>query len=169
MFNLQEYKILSIKLSVLYNSVNEVTTLNGDIAEPKNLLVKIGTPVSNILSQFKVDTKDIRQVVIGGVMMGHALPTLEAPVTKRTSSIIVFSKSKYKPDQQQTACIHCSSCIQSCPVRLHPIMIYNAITKGDLAKAEKLWLNDCIACGTCSYVCPSRIPLAGTICVSKTH
>jgi electron transport complex protein RnfC len=147
--------------------ISRVTTLNGDIAEPKNLLVKIGTPVSNILSQYKVDTKDIRQVVIGGVMMGHTLPTLEAPVTKRTSSIIVFSKTSYKPGQKETACIHCSNCIQSCPVRLHPIMIYSAIMKGDMAKAEKLWVKDCIACGTCSYVCPSKLPLSGTICAAR--
>ena len=147
--------------------ISRVTTFNGDVAEPKNLLVKIGTPVSNILSQYKVDTKDIRQVIIGGVMMGHSLPTIEAPVTKRTSSIIVFSKSKYKKGQDQTACIHCSNCIQSCPVRLHPILIYNAILKGDMAKAEKLWAKDCIACGTCSYVCPSKLPLSGTICAVR--
>ncbi len=147
--------------------ISRVTTLNGDIAEPKNLLVKIGTPISEILSQNSVDTSDIRQVVIGGVMMGNALPTIEAPVTKRTSSIIVFSKSKYKADQPTTACIHCSNCIQSCPVRLHPIMIYNAIMKGDFAKAEKLWVKDCIACGTCSYVCPSKLPLSGIICASR--
>ncbi len=147
--------------------ISRVTTLNGDIAEPKNLQVKIGTPISEILTQNKVDTSDIRQVVIGGVMMGNALPTIEAPVTKRTSSIIVFSKSKYKPDQPTTACIHCSNCIQSCPVRLHPIMIYNAIMKGDFAKAEKLWVKDCIACGTCSYVCPSKLPLSGIICASR--
>ena len=147
--------------------ISRVTTLNGDIAEPKNLQVKIGTPISEILSQNSVDTSDIRQVVIGGVMMGNALPTIEAPVTKRTSSIIVFSKSKYKADQPTTACIHCSNCIQSCPVRLHPIMIYNAIMKGDFAKAEKLWVKDCIACGTCSYVCPSKLPLSGIICASR--
>ena len=147
--------------------ISRVTTLNGDIAEPKNLQVKIGTPISEILTQNKVNTSDIRQVVIGGVMMGNALPTIEAPVTKRTSSIIVFSKSKYKPDQPTTACIHCSNCIQSCPVRLHPIMIYNAIMKGDFAKAEKLWVKDCIACGTCSYVCPSKLPLSGIICASR--
>ena len=37
--------------------ISRVTTLNGDVAEPKNLLVKIGTPISDILSQNKVDTK----------------------------------------------------------------------------------------------------------------
>ena len=147
--------------------ISRVTTLNGDVPEPKNLLVKIGTPINTILTQSNVDTKDIRQVVIGGVMMGNAIPTLEAPVTKRTSSILVFSKSKYKPDQQTTACIHCSNCIASCPVRLHPVLIYNAIMKGDFAKAEKLWVKDCIACGTCSYVCPSKLPLSGIICASR--
>ena len=132
--------------------ISRVTTLNGDVAEPKNLLVKVGTPVSNILNQFKVDTKDVRQVIIGGVMMGHSLTTLDAPVTKRTSSVIVFSKSKYKPGQQTMPCIHCGNCISSCPVRLHPVMIYDALKKGDINKAEKLWIKDCIACGTCSYV-----------------
>jgi electron transport complex protein RnfC len=88
-------------------------------------------------------------------------------VTKRTSSIIVFSKSKYKPGQKETACIHCSKCIASCPVDLHPILIYNAIMKGDMEKAQKFWIKDCIACGICSYVCPSRLPLAGIICASR--
>ncbi|HKZ88460.1 MAG TPA: electron transport complex subunit RsxC [Candidatus Bathyarchaeia archaeon] len=147
--------------------ISRVTTLNGEVAEPKNLLVKIGTPVSSILSHYQVSTTDRRQVVIGGVMMGHTIPTIEAPVTKRTSSIIVFSKSKYTPIKPTTACIHCSSCISSCPVSLHPILIYNAIMKGDLEKAQKLYLKDCIACGTCSYVCPSGIPLSGTICASR--
>jgi electron transport complex protein RnfC len=147
--------------------ISRVSTLNGDVPEPKNLLVKIGTPISNILNQFNVDTNDIRKVVVGGVMMGNAIQTIEAPVTKRTSSIIVFSKTKYKPGQKETACIHCSKCISSCPVDLHPIMIYNAIMKGDMEKAQKLWIKDCIACGTCSYVCPSRLPLSGIICASR--
>ncbi len=147
--------------------ISRVTTLNGDIATPKNLQVKIGTPISDILNANSIDTADIRQVVIGGVMMGNAIPTIDAPVTKRTSSILVFSKSTYKKGQKQTACIHCSNCINSCPVRLHPVLLYHALIKGDFDKAEKLWVKDCIACGTCSYVCPSRLPLAGTICGAR--
>ncbi len=145
--------------------ISRVTTLNGDIENPKNLLVKIGTPISNILSANNIDASQMGKVVVAGVMMGHALPSLDAPVNKRTSSIIVFKKTKL--GQQTTACIHCSNCISSCPVRLHPILIYSAITKGDFEKAEKLWMKDCIGCGTCSYVCPSRLPLASTIIQSK--
>ncbi len=147
--------------------ISRVTTLNGDVSKPKNLLVKVGTPVNTILTQNNVDMNDIREIVIGGVMMGHTLPTAESPVTKRTSSIIVFAQSKYKPTKSEKACIHCSRCIQACPVRLHPILIYNAIKKGDMEKAQKLWAKDCIACGTCSYVCPSGLPLSGMICAVR--
>jgi electron transport complex protein RnfC len=149
--------------------ISRVTTLTGDIKEPKNLLVKIGTPISDILNHFEIDQNDIQKVVIGGVMMGTSLPTTEAPVTKRTSSIIVFSKSKYKPLKRRTDCIRCSRCISACPVRLHPVLIFNAIDKGDIEKARRLHMNDCIACGICSYVCPSGIPLAGNICAVPRH
>jgi electron transport complex protein RnfC len=147
--------------------ISRVTTLTGDIKEPKNLLVKIGTPINDILNHFEIDQSDIRKVVIGGVMMGTSLPTTEAPVTKRTSSIIVFSKSRYKPLKRRTDCIRCSRCISACPVRLYPILIFNAIEKGNMEKAKRLYIKDCLACGICSYVCPAGIPLAGTICAER--
>jgi Na+-translocating ferredoxin:NAD+ oxidoreductase subunit C len=144
--------------------ISRVVAFNGEIAQPKNLLVKIGTPISDIFSQNGIDMAEINQVVVGGVMMGHAIPTTESPVTKRTSSIIPFKSAKVP---KQTACIHCAKCISACPVKLHPILIYNAIMKPDMEAAEKLWNKDCIGCGTCSYVCPSRIPLASTIMASR--
>jgi len=147
--------------------ISRVTTLTGDIEEPKNLLVKIGTPVGHILDHFKVDPNDVRKVVLGGVMMGAPIPTTEAPVTKRTSSIIVFSKSKYKPVKRRTDCIKCSKCISACPLRLHPISIFEAIEKGDIERAKRLYFTDCFRCGICSYVCPTGIPLAQTICGTR--
>ena len=147
--------------------ISRVTTLNGDVAKPKNLLVKIGTPISSILTANNVNVSDIGSVVIGGVMMGVALQTIDAPITKRTSSIIYFAKSKAKKDQKTTACIHCGRCVSACPARLQPVAIYNAVIKGNFEKAEKLWSKDCIACGTCSYVCPARLPLASNIKMAR--
>ena len=144
--------------------IYRVITLSGDIPEPKNLLVKIGTPIEDILNKYIIDKNDLRKVVVGGVMMGDPITTIEAPVTKRTSSIIVFSKSKYKLVKRETDCIHCSTCISACPVKLYPILIYNAVMEGNLKKAEELYMKDCIRCGMCSYVCPAGLPLAATIC-----
>jgi len=144
--------------------VSRVITLTGDMEEPRNLLVKIGTPVSHILDYSKVDPNNVRKVVLGGAMMGTAIPTTETPLTKRTSSIIVFSKSKYKPVKRTMDCIRCSRCISACPLDLHPISIVEAIEKGDVERAKRLYLTDCFGCGICSYVCPSGIQLAEAIC-----
>jgi len=146
--------------------ISRVTTLNGDVAKPKNLQVKIGTPISDIFNANNIKVSAKGAVVIGGVMMGMALPTIDAPVTKRTSSIIYFAKAKAKIPKS-TACIHCGRCVDACPVRLQPVAIYNAVIKGDFAKAEKLWAKDCIACGTCSYVCPARLPLSFNVKMAK--
>jgi electron transport complex protein RnfC len=145
--------------------ISRVTTLAGDIEEPKNLSVKIGTLVSDILDHFEVDQSGIRKLVLGGVMMGVSTPTTETPVIKRTSSVVIFSKSKYKPVRRRTKCIRCSRCISACPLDLYPILIFNAIEKGNMKRAERLYYTDCFACGICSYVCPSGIPLAETICM----
>ena len=147
--------------------ISRVTTLNGDVTKPKNLLVKIGTPINEILSANNVNVSRVGSVVVGGVMMGTALQSLDAPVTKRTSSIIYFAKSKATKGQKSTACIHCGRCVDACPIRLQPVAIYNAVIKGDFAKAEKLWAKDCIACGTCSYVCPARLPLAFNVKMAR--
>ncbi|HSQ48702.1 MAG TPA: RnfABCDGE type electron transport complex subunit C, partial [Candidatus Deferrimicrobiaceae bacterium] len=102
--------------------ISRVTTLNGDdFKQPKNLLVKIGTPISDILNANGI--KDAGQVVVGGVMMGNALQSLDAPLTKRTSSIIIFSKAKAKV-KKSTACIRCARCISACPARLQPSLLY---------------------------------------------
>jgi electron transport complex protein RnfC len=145
--------------------ISRVTTLNGDVAKPKNLLVKIGTPINEILSANNVT--GCGSVAVGGVMMGVALQTIDAPITKRTSSILCFSKATLKKAPKSTACIHCGRCVDACPVRLQPVAIYNAVIKGDFAKAEKLWAKDCIMCGTCSYVCPARIPLAANVKMAR--
>jgi len=144
--------------------ISRVTALNGDIPKPKNLLVKIGTPISDILNANNI--KDCGSVVVGGMMMGVQLQSLDAPVTKRTSSILCLNKAHAKA-RKQTACIHCGRCVSACPVRLQPVAIYNAVIKGDFAKAEKLWAKDCIMCGTCSYVCPANLPLAFNVKMAR--
>jgi len=144
--------------------ISRVAALNGDIPTPKNLMVKIGTPISEILKANSIT--DCGSVVVGGMMMGVQLATLDAPVTKRTSSILCLNKAHAKA-RKPTACIHCGRCVSACPIRLQPVAIYNAVIKGDFKKAEKLWAQDCIMCGTCSYVCPANLPLASNVKMAR--
>jgi electron transport complex protein RnfC len=146
---------------------SRVITLSGDVEEPKNLMVKIGTSVGHILDHYKVDPEDTRKVVLGGAMMGISIPTAETPLAKRNTSILVFSKSRYKLVKRRADCIRCSKCIAACPLDLHPISIVEAIEKGKIERAKGLYLTDCFECGICSYVCPSGIPLADTIRKAK--
>jgi len=141
-----------------------VSALNGDIAKPKNLMVKIGTPINEILSANNIT--DCGSVVVGGMMMGVQLASLDSPITKRTSSILCLNKEHAKP-RKQTACIHCGRCVSACPVRLQPVAIYNAVIKGNFEKASSLWAQDCIMCGTCSYVCPANLPLAYNVKIAR--
>jgi Na+-translocating ferredoxin:NAD+ oxidoreductase subunit C len=145
--------------------ITRVVALNGDIAKPKNLLVKIGTPISEILAANNIT--DCGSVVVGGMMMGVQLQSLDAPVTKRTSSILCLNKAHAKA-RKPTACIHCGRCVSACPVRLQPVAIYNAVIKADFAKAEKLCAKECIMCGTCSYVCPANLPLAFNVKMARS-
>ena len=145
--------------------ISRIAALNGDIAKPKNLLVKIGTPISDILTANGIT--ECGSVVVGGMMMGVQLASLDAPVTKRTSSILCLSKENAKA-RKPTACIHCGRCVSACPIRLQPVAIYNAVIKGDFATAEKLWAKDCIMCGTCSYVCPANLPLSFNVKMARS-
>jgi electron transport complex protein RnfC len=144
--------------------ISRVSALNGDIAKPKNLMVKIGTPINEILSANNIT--DCGSVVVGGMMMGVQLASLDSPITKRTSSILCLNKEHAKP-RKQTACIHCGRCVSACPVRLQPVAIYNAVIKGNFEKASSLWAQDCIMCGTCSYVCPANLPLAYNVKIAR--
>lgn len=144
--------------------ISRVAALNGDIPTPKNLMVKIGTPISDILNANSIT--DCGSVVVGGMMMGVQLASLDAPVTKRTSSILCLNKAHAKA-RKATACIHCGRCVSACPVRLQPVAIYNAVVKGNFDKAAKLWAQDCIMCGTCSYVCPANLPLAFNVKMAR--
>lgn len=136
-----------------------VLTVSGDANWcPKNYLVRIGTPVSFVLQENKVNMDEVGKVLLGGPMMGRAVTTLDVPVTKTTSGIIVLSeKTAYKPEQ--TACIRCGKCVDSCPIGLMPLNIRQAVEHDDLAELKMLRVQDCILCGTCSYVCPAKISL----------
>ncbi len=135
--------------------IERVITVCGDgIGESKNLLVKIGTTVEDIICY--CGSKKIKKVVMGGLMTGLAQYTTLAPVIKGTTGIFLFSKLQ---NRQIDNCVRCASCVDSCPMGLLPCEIYKLLTGGDIQRTMEYGVLDCIECGSCAYVCPAQIPL----------
>ncbi|NMA95751.1 MAG: electron transport complex subunit RsxC [Clostridiales bacterium] len=147
--------------------IERVITVTGKgISEPKNLLVPIGTQYSYIVEQCGGLKDDVKKVICGGPMMGVAQYTLDVPVIKGTTGIIFLTSDDVQVNRER-ACIRCAKCVEACPVYLMPLMINAYSRQQDYETCDKLNAIDCIECGACSYVCPSKIPLLQNIRTAK--
>ncbi|MCD8096720.1 MAG: electron transport complex subunit RsxC [Lachnospiraceae bacterium] len=139
-------------------------TVSGDgVKEPCNLMVKIGTGLTEVLEAaggFK-DGVEPEKIICGGPMMGFAMPDLAAAVCKNNNALTVLIKDPVaEAQEQQTACIRCGRCAQVCPLGLTPQMMAEAAERKNYERYEKkLYGLECIACGSCTFVCPAKRPL----------
>lgn len=149
--------------------VERVLTVTGDgIKQPANLLVRLGTLVSDVLDFCGGLKEDTRKLIIGGPMMGLAQPTSDVPVIKGTSGILALTaKDVYLVES--SPCIRCAKCVSACPVQLMPTAIAQAAEHGLFDRAGRLHAVDCFECGCCAYVCPSKIPLTQLIRIAKAE
>jgi len=145
-----------------------LTVSGSAIANPKNLLVRIGTSFEEVIKFCGGLNGDVEKVVSGGPMMGLAQFTLKAPVIKGTTGILAFKKGE-NPYPDELPCIRCANCMKVCPVYLMPMMIHAYSFKGNYEVAQKYRALDCIECGCCSYGCPSKIPLLQSIIAAKNR
>lgn len=144
----------------LYERVVSVT--GTPVKTPKNLLVRIGTPVESLLEDCEGFAESPEKLLSGGPMMGRALSSLEIPIVKAMTSITALT-AKEASIGEESACIMCAECIHVCPVNLQPVLISEAYRRGEIEKARALGAMDCIECGNCSFICPSKIPLLQNI------
>ncbi len=145
----------------------KVVTVSGSaVANPKNLLVRIGTPIGKLIEACGGFKENPKKVIMGGPMMGIGQFSLDVPVIKGTNAILSFAKDEDKTSRFNT-CIHCGKCAQSCPMHLLPLYIHRNSEAGRLEECEKLNVTDCVECGCCSYICPARIPLVQTMRATK--
>ncbi|MGY6276510.1 electron transport complex subunit RsxC [Methylomonas sp. MgM2] len=139
--------------------ISRVVTVSGSaVAEPQNVEVLIGTLMSEVLDFCKVEKSKIARLIMGGPMMGDALPLSTVPVVKACNGILALSEQDIETPEVKP-CIRCSTCVTACPVGLLPLEMASRIRGNQLDAAVDLGLKDCINCGSCSYVCPSNIPL----------
>lgn len=133
--------------------IERVITFTGEgFKEPKNILVKVGTKVSDVINDIIHYKEDDLLFIAGGPMMGEALPTDDLVVSPNLNCVLVI-KDNIK--DLETNCLRCGKCVAVCPAKISPVLIKDAIKNKEYLK--ELEVNRCIECGLCSYICPAKI------------
>jgi electron transport complex protein RnfC len=147
--------------------IERVVTVTGTaIRHPANILVPIGTPMREIIEVCGGITCDNARILLGGPMMGAVQKSLDVPVVKGTSGILVMKDSDVRT-LDEYSCIRCGRCLEACPLFLDPSTMGLLAKKGLWDDMEDYHVLDCFECGSCSFVCPSGIPLVQSFRVAK--
>ena len=144
------------------------TTVTGKkITNPGNFLVRMGTPMKDLIETCGGLPEGNNKILAGGPMMGKALTTTEVPVCKGTNSITVISDEEAvrKPIQP---CIRCAKCVSACPMGLEPFLLATVSAMHNWEKAEAEDITSCIECGSCQFTCPSHRPILDNIRLGKS-
>jgi len=149
--------------------VERVLTVSGSAARGKgNFLVRIGTTFAHVIDQAGGMADGCAKIIMGGPMMGIAQHTTQVPVVKGTSGIVLLSDEEVYRGEPGP-CLRCGKCVDHCPMRLVPNEIARLVEKGRIDDAQSYGLLDCMECGVCAYVCPSKINHVHLIKVGKAE
>jgi Na+-translocating ferredoxin:NAD+ oxidoreductase subunit C len=141
-----------------------VVTVTGEaIAEPKNLIVPVGTSFRKLFEYCHGDETKCDEFIAGGPMMGFSFPSLDTPTVKGNNGLLCIKKF----EEKSFPCMHCGKCAQHCPMGLTPNNMYRLITHGMYREAMDIGLMDCKECGCCAYSCPSQLRLVQTFRLGK--
>ena len=148
--------------------VSRIVTVAGNVEAPRNYEVLFGTPMSHVIVLAKAKPNTDR-IIMGGPMMGFAMPNADVPVIKATNCILVGSPELFPEPEPEMPCIRCGECAKACPADLQPFELYWYSKSKQFGKAQEYHLFDCIECGCCAFVCPSRIRLVDYYRFSKSE
>lgn len=148
-------------------SIQRIVTVTGScIKDPKNLLVRYGTPFSTCIEACGGLLPNTAKILSGGPMMGIAQPNMDAPVIAGTSGILALNSDEATVHDIGN-CIRCARCVDACPLNLMPLLISASADAGRFEEAKKYNAMDCVECGACSYICPARRHLVQSIRLAK--
>lgn len=143
-----------------------VTVTGKSLKTPSNFLVRMGTPISQLIDAAGGMPEDTGKVISGGPMMGKALADIESPVCKGTSGVLLINE-KEAVRREPSPCIRCAKCVSACPMGLEPYLIATLSVNGMWERMEKESVMSCIECGSCQFTCPSHRPMLDYIRLGK--
>ena len=165
--NVASIAFLSYYLKSGVPLVKRRVTVDGDaIAEPKNVIVPVGTSVKDVIEFCGGYKTEPKKLILGGPMMGSAISDDSLFIAKQNNAILAFSEKLAKL-QEPTACIHCGKCVDACPMTLVPPNICKAVNAKDVEGMLKSGIMNCMECGCCAYSCPAHRHLVNTIRLGK--
>ena len=143
-----------------------ITVDGGAVKERKNVIVPVGMSLADVFEACGGFSSAPAKVIVGGPMMGIAVPDTERAVVKTTNAVLAFTEAEAR-EPVSTQCIHCGKCVEHCPFSLSPTSISRAYKNGDGAELKRLHTDVCMECGCCSYICPAKRPLVQTNKLAK--
>ena len=147
--------------------IERVVTITGkSVANPGNFMVRIGTPIRELIEKAGGLPEDSGKMIGGGPMMGKALLSMDTPVVKGSSGILILRESESKRVDVKN-CIRCARCVSVCPMGLEAVLLAQLAEMEMWEEAEQENVMDCIECGACHYTCPSGRPLLDYIRLGK--
>ena len=147
--------------------IERVVTVTGSaIHRPANVMVPIGTPMHEVVKHCGGTTTNALQMLLGGPMMGMVQRSLDVPVVKGTSGMVLLTGNEVGPVDAYN-CIRCGRCVDACPMYLNPSLLGLLAKKGLWEEMAENYVMDCFECGSCSFACPSHIPLVQSFRVAK--
>lgn len=142
-----------------------ITVTGNLVNRPGNYKVRIGTRISDIVEECGGLKEYPSKVIMGGPMCGISLQSMDVPVVKGTSGLLFLSEREVN-HEDFSPCIKCGRCVSACPIALVPCDIGNAVENKRFDLLDRN-VFDCIMCGACSYICPSRRPLSHFVKLSQ--
>ena len=144
--------------------ISRAITVDGSaIANPGNVEFPIGTPLSYVAEFCGGWKEQPAKIIYGGPMMGKTVQSLDAPVLKATNAVLFFNQEDSKRTDP-VPCIHCGRCVEGCPLSLNPMAFARAMEREDEDERAEILNREqvslCMECGSCTFVCPAKRPLA---------
>ena len=143
------------------------TTVTGkQLKNPGNFLVRMGTPMRELIDLCGGMPEGDNKVLAGGPMMGKSVVSTDVTVCKGPNSITILTDADAHRKAAQP-CIRCGKCVSACPMGLEPYLLATLSSFKEWERLEAEQVTSCISCGSCQFTCPSHRPILDNILQGK--